>query len=220
MRIAAGMLAVVVAASPSFAQDRRYAPYPRQEECPQGRQIRAQKAYPSTMSDCQVLDADTAAENQKLNGNAAPRIRPPPNQPRIEPKIDVAKQRVDEDLKLGYPSLSFEDFALDNKTMISNEKRIAIEGFYHKVGNIDELYASQVETIPSVSAPTSHIIPLLIDDAPRDIRAYFLRCSEQSPNVGCWTRVRGTVTMCSLTMFGSSVPKPCINVDGGWFSKN
>jgi hypothetical protein len=45
-----------------------------QEECPQGRQIRAQKVYPSTMTDCEVLDADTAAERQKLQR----KLNPPP----------------------------------------------------------------------------------------------------------------------------------------------
>jgi hypothetical protein len=43
-----------------------------QEECPQGRQIRAQKAYPSNMTDCQVLDADTAGLNQARRQPAAP----------------------------------------------------------------------------------------------------------------------------------------------------
>jgi hypothetical protein len=68
MRITALMLiaCTVMAGAPSFAQDGRRARYPAREECPQGRQIRAQRAYPSTMTDCQVLDADTAAENQKL----------------------------------------------------------------------------------------------------------------------------------------------------------
>jgi hypothetical protein len=41
------------------------------DECPQGRQIRTQKSYPSTMTDCEVLDADTAAENQKLQRRPA-----------------------------------------------------------------------------------------------------------------------------------------------------
>jgi hypothetical protein len=45
-----------------------------QEECPQGRQIRAQKVYPSTMTDCEVLDADTASERQKLQR----KLNPPP----------------------------------------------------------------------------------------------------------------------------------------------
>jgi hypothetical protein len=72
MRTALGMLvagAIVVAASPLLAQDvRRTPPYPSQEECPQGRQIRAQKPYPASMTDCQVLDADTAAANERLRG--------------------------------------------------------------------------------------------------------------------------------------------------------
>jgi uncharacterized protein YecT (DUF1311 family) len=53
-------------------------PTPAGEECPQGRQIRAQKTYPATMTDCEVLDADTAAENQKLQGlSPAPKNRAP-----------------------------------------------------------------------------------------------------------------------------------------------
>ncbi len=56
-----------------YPQYRRGGPPPAaQEECPQGRQIRAQKAYPSAMTDCEVLDADTAAENQKRQRRAAP----------------------------------------------------------------------------------------------------------------------------------------------------
>jgi hypothetical protein len=51
---------------PVSAQYRRTElPY-AQEACPQGREIRAYKAYPSTMTDCEVLDADTAFENQRL----------------------------------------------------------------------------------------------------------------------------------------------------------
>ena len=39
---------------------------PLGEDCPQGRQIRVQKSYPPSMSDCDVLDADTARENQRI----------------------------------------------------------------------------------------------------------------------------------------------------------
>jgi hypothetical protein len=66
MRITGLLIAALLSAgSPSLAQNVRRAPLP-QEECPQGRQIRAQKPYPPTMTDCEVLDADTASENQKL----------------------------------------------------------------------------------------------------------------------------------------------------------
>jgi TPR repeat protein len=55
----------------ALAQYEQRAPITAQEECPQGREIRAQKAYPSTMSDCEVLDADTSAQNQKLRRGPA-----------------------------------------------------------------------------------------------------------------------------------------------------
>lgn len=67
----------------AFAQNGRGVPDPAQEECPQGREIREQKAYPSTMSDCEVLDADTSAERQKLHRRGpAPGAYPltPPSQ--------------------------------------------------------------------------------------------------------------------------------------------
>jgi hypothetical protein len=70
-------LASATAQSPQYRH-----PAPAQEECPQGRQIRTQKAYPSTMTDCEVLDADTAAENQKLQRKPAPAVaRQPPKAP-------------------------------------------------------------------------------------------------------------------------------------------
>ena len=71
-------LAPVAAQYPQF---RHGGPPPIQEECPQGRQIRAQKAYPSTMTDCQVLDEDTRLENQKSR-QAAP--APAPAAPKRE----------------------------------------------------------------------------------------------------------------------------------------
>jgi hypothetical protein len=53
---------------------------PAYEECPQGRIIRQkQNFYPSTMTDCQVLDADTAVENDKIRKKAGlPRQSPHP----------------------------------------------------------------------------------------------------------------------------------------------
>jgi TPR repeat protein len=79
----------------AFAQNGRRAPDPIQDECPQGRQIRQQKAYPSTMSDCEVLDADTSAENQKLQrgpvAGTAPRA-PLATTPQMSPRS--AKSRA------------------------------------------------------------------------------------------------------------------------------
>jgi hypothetical protein len=51
---------------PSSAQYRQRHSPSIQEACPQGRAIRAKKNYPSSMTDCEVLDADTVAENRML----------------------------------------------------------------------------------------------------------------------------------------------------------
>jgi hypothetical protein len=83
MRMFIGVFALCLSSLPAAAQSPQYRrPGPAQEECPQGRQIRAQKAYPTTMSDCEVLDADTAAENHKLNtGRPAPVAKQVPADP-------------------------------------------------------------------------------------------------------------------------------------------
>ena len=69
MRYTSALFFAVLIASvtDATAQSRRSYPEPSREDCPQGRQIRTQKNYPATMSDCEVLDADTIAENQKLH---------------------------------------------------------------------------------------------------------------------------------------------------------
>ena len=67
----------------AFAQYGQRAPVGAQEECPQGRQIRAQKAYPSTMSDCEVLDADSTEENQKVQRGPAAAPSPPNRPPSV-----------------------------------------------------------------------------------------------------------------------------------------
>jgi hypothetical protein len=74
-------LTPVAAQSPQYRR-----PLPVQDECPQGRQIRAQKHYPATMTDCEVLDADTAAENQKLQRR--PKSAPIAQQP-VKPPAPV-----------------------------------------------------------------------------------------------------------------------------------
>lgn len=86
MRVAAGMLVTVIAAMayPSSAQYPPRGPYPQQEQCPQGRQLRQQKYFPPQMTDCQVLDADTAERNQRIHARpeAAPaQARPAPDPP-------------------------------------------------------------------------------------------------------------------------------------------
>jgi hypothetical protein len=66
---------------------------PLGEDCPQGRQIRTQKSYPSSMSDCEVLDADTAIENRKLPRTPTA-AAPPPNRAPSTNRIEVTKTQA------------------------------------------------------------------------------------------------------------------------------
>jgi hypothetical protein len=72
--IAAGLLC---AATNALAQDPRRGYRIGEDECPQGREIRATGKFPAMMTDCQVLDADTASRNRKLRQQAQPK----PTQP-------------------------------------------------------------------------------------------------------------------------------------------
>jgi hypothetical protein len=64
--------ALLCAATSAWAQDPRRG-YRGEEECPQGGEIRAKGNFPATMSDCQVLDADTNARNRRLRQQVQPK---------------------------------------------------------------------------------------------------------------------------------------------------
>jgi hypothetical protein len=84
MRCTVGVFFTLLSFGSAAAQSPQYRqPAPGREECPQGRQIRQQQGfYPSTMTDCQVLDADTAVENQKLQRKRSPAAtQTPPKAP-------------------------------------------------------------------------------------------------------------------------------------------
>jgi hypothetical protein len=59
-----GVAAIAATTYPSLAQYPPRGPYPQQEECPQGRQLRQRRYFPPQMTDCQVLDADTAEQGR------------------------------------------------------------------------------------------------------------------------------------------------------------
>lgn len=82
MRLFVAFSMLCAVSLPAAAQSRNGAA--PQDDCPQGRVIRQKQGiYPQTMTDCQVLDADTAVENDKLRKKAA--------MPRQPPKPPVAR---------------------------------------------------------------------------------------------------------------------------------
>lgn len=60
-------------AAPATAQIRA----PAQDECPQGREIRAKKQFPPAMTDCEVLDADMSRINSRHTIVKAPTVETP-----------------------------------------------------------------------------------------------------------------------------------------------
>jgi hypothetical protein len=203
---------ILAFASASHAQGtRKHAP--ANEECPEGRQLRSQKAYPSSMTDCEILDADIAATNQRIRRSGAPGTPglPPPQAKQEDPN----QRQIDEDSKIGYSAISFDDFELDEKQLVAGGKKIAIVGYVRRIGSVDTLFPTEMKAFYVGQAPTAQI-PLLTEDSPRDIRAYFLKCNNSGSKFGCWARVRGYASTCGLTTFGLTVPKSCLVVDGGW----
>jgi hypothetical protein len=85
------LIVSIAPATAQYPQYRRGGPPPVQEECPQARQIRAQKAYPPTMTDCEVLDADTAAQNNQLRQRA---VAPPVAQQITSPPRSFSQEQI------------------------------------------------------------------------------------------------------------------------------
>ncbi|HEY5305169.1 MAG TPA: hypothetical protein VIJ52_00680 [Pseudolabrys sp.] len=191
---------------------------PSASDCPEGRALRAGRAWPTNMSDCDVLKAvrDREEFNRNLHkDNEDRRVKAE------QTEHDKRQHEIDEDQKLGYTSISFEDFVLDGKDLAKTEKKIALLGTYIKLGNVEYVFPSQIAAMMAnngTAAANSMRVGLLTDDAPRELRAYYLRCnsSPASSVQGCWTRVRGHATICNQTMLLHSETVPCLVVEGGW----
>jgi hypothetical protein len=142
---------------------------------------------------------------------------------RVSPSRSAPKtqRRIDEDKSLGYTFLSSEDFLLDGKQLARTEGKLALQGYYVKMGAAERLFPSQMAAAFATQGATSVSlgVALLTDDAPRELRAYFLRCGSLpgSSQLGCAVRVRGHATMCERTTLVGSEALPCLAVEGGRF---
>ena len=279
------LAATVVYCGSVSAQYRQRAPVAAQEECPQGRQIRAQKAYPSTMSDCEVLDADTAAENQKQQRGPAPGPYPvkppsqktqwpptaPPGQERLQadplrqwctehtnpatcspiqsciefcvqksvqhdPAAMAAQLQAEHEAKRkqqeqqaaiagkfelakqqGYRPASFEDFKLDGKKLAEANAKLILQGFYSKSGDVEILQPSGLAVATARQYGNDNGIPLLTEDAARDVRKYFLQCGNNPlAQLGCPVTASGHADLCTVTSLLGSKSVPCLVVEDGW----
>jgi hypothetical protein len=187
-------------------------------ECPEGREIRRTHFYDTRLSDCEVLAmARKSEEDSRLSQQRVEQTRLA-EQKRAQ---DEQQRRIDEDKSLGYTFVSSEDFLLDGKQLARTGGKLALQGFYVKMGAAERLFPSQMAAAFATQGGTSVSlgVALLTDDAPRELRAYFLRCGSLpgSSQLGCAVRVRGHATTCQRTTLVGSEAIPCLAVEGGRF---
>jgi hypothetical protein len=137
----------------------------------------------------------------------------------------VSAQRAQErdnerqDESQGYKRISVEAFELDARTLAANQGRVSLKGAYLSDGNVAWLLPAQIDVIrvlhdPAVARTISKV-PLLTDDAGRDLRQQLLRC-RANPMAQCSIVVRGHVSMCqSTTSLGAQLEMPCVAVETG-----
>jgi hypothetical protein len=137
----------------------------------------------------------------------------------------VAAQRAQErdnelqDESQGYKRISVETFELDAKTLTANQSKISLKGVYLWDGNVAWLLPAQVDAIRVLNNPaaarTVSKVPLITDDAGRDLRQQLLKC-RANPLAQCFVVIRGHVSTCqSTTTLGAQLEMACVAVETG-----
>jgi hypothetical protein len=112
----------------------------------------------------------------------------------------------------GYELISsVKDLILDGKQLAAQNAKIQVTGVYRKFGEgVADLYYSRGDAY----ADTDNKIPVLTDDAQRELRKYLMNDLCQS-QVGCEVEVGGHMTMCKhlLAAMADYPERPCLNVE-------
>ena len=140
----------------------------------------------------------------------------------------VAAQRAQErdnelqDESQGYKRISVETFELDAKTLAANQSKISLKGVYLSDGNVAWLLPAQVDAIRALNDPAAaravSKVPLITDDAGRDLRQQLLRCRANplAAVAQCSVVIRGHVSTCqSTTSLGAQLEMACVAVETG-----
>lgn len=119
----------------------------------------------------------------------------------------------------GYKSMTFEDFQLDGKKLAATNAKVELRGVYLKVGEIEMLMPSSLAIgMMRELGKTADGIGLMSNDAPREIRKYFLECdnSPVASQLGCQITVLGHAEICEKTTLVGRQEVPCLVVEDGW----
>ncbi len=132
---------------------------------------------------------------------------------------EAVAAQIKEATDRGYKPIGFDDFHLDGKDLASNETKIAIQGLYLKIGNIEFLMPSMAAiALMQATGRTDQGIGLITDDATRDVRQFLLDCRNNLPaaQVGCQVTLLGHPSMCHRTTLVGEFDEPCLIVEDGW----
>jgi hypothetical protein len=128
----------------------------------------------------------------------------------IAGKFEVRKQQ-------GYRPMSFEDFKLDGKTLAGANAKLILQGFYSKAGEVEILQPTGLAVAIARQYGSDSGIPLLSEDAARNVRKYFLECGNNpAVQLGCPVTVSGHADLCTASSLLGSKTVPCLVVEDGW----
>lgn len=124
-----------------------------------------------------------------------------------------------QDESQGYKRISVETFELDAKALAANQSKISLKGAYLSDGNVAWLLPAQLDAIRALNDPAAarvvSKVPLITDDADRDLRKQLLRC-RGNPLAQCSVVIRGHVSTCqSTTTLGAQLEMACVAVETG-----
>jgi hypothetical protein len=120
-----------------------------------------------------------------------------------------------------YRSVSVRDFAAEGSKLAAENAKVSLTGSYILENKRGMLYTDMqaiVQTKYHLQAGTQATVPLLTNDASRQLRQRLLSCETDlsAAQVGCTIRIRGRATMCALTdASGATRKTPCVNVEDG-----
>jgi TPR repeat protein len=134
----------------------------------------------------------------------------------LKPRAQVS-DKLSKAQQQGYRQISFEDFKLDGKQLAEGNAKLFLSGAYSKSGDLDVLQPSGLAVATARRYGNDSGIPLLTDDAARDVRKYFLECGNNPlAQLGCPVTVSGHADLCTVTNLVGSRSVPCLVVEDGW----
>jgi hypothetical protein len=121
-------------------------------------------------------------------------------------------------LRRGYDTISVQNFELDGADLAGRTAKLAVSGAYVREGNLDVLYTDTQAAGMAYGGVRRPKVPLLIDNAPRELRERLQNCRTDlsTTRIGCAVTVLGHATRCTVTnAFGTTREEPCLEVESG-----